>query len=321
MWLSNWYVRRSRPRFWKAADGTAHAVLHECLTTVAQLLAPVCPFVADELFRNLAGSGDSVHLSDWPGFDATAIDPGLERAMSVARELVSLGLKARTESKLRVRQPLSRAILLLERDSALADDVTAEIADALNVKRIETVTSLAGLLDYTVLPNFRALGPKVGKRLPRVKELLAAVDGAAVQAAIDTDGHYVLDVDGDAIPLGADEVQIRASSHEELALAQEGALAVALDTTLDDALRREGLAREVVRALNDQRKAQGFEIADRIRVALEADGDLEKAITEHRDWIAGEVLAIELTLGTEGRDGLVELTIDGRTLRVALTLA
>ena len=122
--------------------------------------------------------------------------------MALARELVSLGLKARTESKLRVRQPLARAILLVAaRRGTSPTTVAAEIADALNVKRIETVTSLAGLLDYTVLPNFRALGPKVGKRLPRVKELLAAVDGAAVQAAIDADGHYVLDVDGDAIPL------------------------------------------------------------------------------------------------------------------------
>jgi isoleucyl-tRNA synthetase len=317
--LSNWYVRRSRPRFWKAADGVAHAVLHECLLTVAQVLAPVCPFVADELFQNLAHTEESVHLSDWPTVDATAIDPGLDAEMSLARELVSLGLKARTDAKLRVRQPLARAILLVPRDVSLSDAVAAEIADALNVKRIETVASLAGLLDYTVLPNFRALGPKVGKRLPRVKELLAAVDGAEVQAAIDTDGRYVLDVDGEAIPLTADEVQIRASSHEELALAQEGALAVALDTTLDEALRREGLAREVVRALNDQRKAQGFEIADRIRVALEADGDLGPAISEHRDWIATEVLAVELTSGSGG--DAVELTIDGRPLRAALTLA
>jgi isoleucyl-tRNA synthetase len=262
-----------------------------------------------------------VHLTDWPGYDAAAIDPDLESDMALARELVSLGLKARTEARLRVRQPLSRAITLVPRGAAVPDDVAAEIADALNVKRLETVTSLAGLLDYTVLPNFRALGPKVGKRLPRVKELLAAVDGAAVQAAIDVEGHYVLDLDGEPIPLTADEVQIRASSHEELALAQEGQLAVALDTTLDDALRREGLAREVVRALNDQRKAQGFEIADRIRVALGADGDLEAAIVEHRDWIAGEVLARELSLGLNGAGEPVELNIDGRSLRAALTPA
>jgi isoleucyl-tRNA synthetase len=319
--LSNWYVRRSRARFWKAADGSAHAVLHECLRTVAQLLAPVCPFVADELWQNLAGTDESVHLTDWPDFDAAAIDPALEADMALARELVSLGLKARTDAKLRVRQPLSRAIALVPRDAVVPTDVAAEIADALNVKRIETVTSLAGLLDYTVLPNFRALGPKVGKQLPRVKELLAAVDGATVQAALDVDGRFVLDVDGEPVELTADEVQIRASSHEELALAQDGELAVALDTTLDDALRREGLAREVVRALNDQRKAQGFEIADRIRVTLDADGDLEDAIAEHRDWIAGEVLARELSLGMNGAPDAVELTIDGRTLRAALALA
>jgi isoleucyl-tRNA synthetase len=318
--LSNWYVRRSRPRFWKTSDGAAHAVLHECLRTVALLLAPVCPFVADELYQNLERTDVSVHLADWPDFDRSAIDPALETEMALARELVSLGLKARTDAKLRVRQPLSRAIALTPRDATLSEDIAAEIADALNVKRLETVTTLAGLLDYTVLPNFRALGPKVGKQLPRVKELLATVDGAAVQAAIDVEGHYVLDVDGTPITLSADEVQIRASSHEELALAQEGQLAVALDTTLDDGLRREGLAREVVRALNDQRKAQAFQIADRIRVRLEADGDLEKAITEHRDWIAGEVLAVTLELGLDGSDA-VELAIDGRPLRVSLTRA
>jgi isoleucyl-tRNA synthetase len=318
--LSNWYVRRSRPRFWKAVDGTAHAVLHECLSTVALLLAPVCPFVADELHQNLAATTTSVHLADWPTFDVAAIEPALEADMALARELVSLGLKARAESKLRVRQPLSRAIALVPRDVTVPDSVAAEIADALNVKRIETVVSLAGLLDYIVLPNFRALGPKVGKRLPRVKELLATVDGAVVQQAIDADGHFVLDLDGDPIALTADEVQIRASSHEELALAQEGSLAVALDTTLDDALRQEGLAREVVRAINDQRKAQGFEIADRVRVALAARDELEAAIAVHLDWIGGEVLATSIGVNVDRTAADVELEIDGRPLLVGLAL-
>ena len=231
--LSNWYVRRSRPRFWKAADGAAHAVLHECLRTRRAAPRAGVPVRRRRAVPEPRRAPTSRSTSPTgPASTPTAIDPALEAEMALARELVSLGLKARTESKLRVRQPL----LARDRCSSRATrrsptTVAAEIADALNVKRIETVTSLAGLLDYTVLPNFRALGPKVGKRLPRVKELLAAVDGAAVQAAIDADGRYVLDVDGDPITLTADEVQIRASSHEELALAQEGALAVALDTT------------------------------------------------------------------------------------------
>jgi isoleucyl-tRNA synthetase len=315
--LSNWYVRRSRARFWKASDGAAHAVLHECLRTVALLLAPVCPFVADTLYQNLAGTTESVHLADWPDHDASAIDPALEADMAIARELVSLGLKARAESKRRVRQPLPRAIALVPGDGAVQSAIATEIADALNVKRIETVTSLAGLLDYTVLPNFRALGPKVGKRLPRVKELLAEVDGAEVQAALDVDGQYLLDVDGEELALGAEELQIRASSHEELALAQEGTLAIALDTTIDDALRREGLAREVVRAVNDQRKAQGYEIADRIHLTLAAEAELGEAIAEHHDWIAGEVLATRLDRGDPG-PGALSVTIDGAALRMSI---
>jgi isoleucyl-tRNA synthetase len=315
--LSNWYVRRSRPRFWKASDGSAHAVLHECLLRVSQLLAPICPFTADDLYQNLAGTDRSVHLSDWPDAEESAIDAALEAEMTLARELVSLGLAARAESKLKVRQPLPRAIALVPAGAALSPEVAAEIADALNVKALETVTSLEGLLDYTVLPNFRALGPKVGAALPRVKELLAAVDGGAVRRALAEDGSYSLDVDGTVVVLTADDLQIRAASHEELALAQDGPLAVAIDTQIDDALRREGLAREVVRALNDHRKAMGLEIADRIDVEIEATGELLEAVTETRGWIAGEVLAITLSLETITGESTA-LTVDGQAFKVVI---
>ncbi|MEP6623878.1 MAG: isoleucine--tRNA ligase [Acidimicrobiia bacterium] len=318
--LSNWYVRRSRPRFWKASDAAAHAVLHECLTLLTQMLAPICPFTSDSLFQNLAGTDRSVHLTDWPEPDEQAIDEGLEREMNLARELVSLGLAARAESKLKVRQPLPRAIALVPDDTRLSGAVSAEIADALNVKTIETVTSLDGLLDYTVLPNFRALGPKVGSLLPRVKELLSAVDGSAVQRALDTDGVYSLDVDGTTVALTAEELQIRAASHEELALAQVGPLAVAIDTALTEELRREGRAREVVRVINDARKASGFAIADRIELVIETGGSLLEAVTEFGDWIASEVLAVKFETRPVGPDA-IEATIDGQVLRAGLTLA
>ena len=312
--LSNWYVRRSRPRFWKASDGNAHAVLHECLRLVAQMLAPFCPFTADALFQNLARSETSVHLSDWPTADLHAIDPALEAEMAIAREVVSLGLRARADARLRVRQPLARAIALVPEGVELSTTVTGEISDALNVKALETVTSLEGLLDYTVVPNFRALGPKVGSALPRVKELLATIDGATVRRALDEDGSYALAIDGAEIQLTADDVAIRASSHEKLALAQDGDLAVAIDTTLDDALRQEGLAREVVRVINDHRKAAGFAIEDRIRVRLDATGQLLVAITEHRDWIAGEVLATDLDIGPIA--AATDIAVDGHAMRL-----
>src|SRR5262245_35882977 len=175
--LSNWYVRRSRPRFWKSSDPAAHATLHRALCTLAQLLAPFCPFVSDEIYRNLADTGTSVHLSDWPDYDEAKIDDGLENEMALARTLVSLGRAARADAKLGVRQPLPRAIALLAGGDTLREKIVQEVKDELNVKQLEVVASLEGLLDYRVVPNFRTLGPRLGKLAPRVKTLLTSVDG------------------------------------------------------------------------------------------------------------------------------------------------
>jgi isoleucyl-tRNA synthetase len=319
--LSNWYVRRSRPRFWKSSDPAAHATLHECLTTLTTLLAPFCPFLADEMYRNLATTDRSVHLADWPAADESAIDEDLEAEMSLARVLVSLGRKARNDAKIGVRQPLPRAIALLGRDVVLRDDVVQEIADELNVKRFEVVTSLEGLLSYGVVPNFKALGPRVGKSINKVKELLAKIDGAAVRESFDETGSFDLDVDGQTVTLGPDDVQIRAERHDELALAQDGPHAVALDLTLDDDLRSEGKARELSRVLNDLRKAKGFEISDRIRVRYHATGDLANVIERHHDWIAGEALATTLEpFPGAPPESAERVIVAGEPVRVELSL-
>jgi isoleucyl-tRNA synthetase len=305
--LSNWYVRRSRARFWQADDAQAHATLHECLSTVARLLAPFTPFVADELHRNLSGSTgsagtvESVHLGDWPAVDGGALDDALEAEMERARAVVSLGLSARNEAKLKVRQPLRRALVLLPDAPsplgpgarAFSDAVAAEVADALNVKQLEAVHDLEGLLEYSVLPNFKALAPRVRGQMPLVKDALLAADGGVVKRALDADGTYDLALaDGSTVQLGPDDVEVRAQSHAELALAQESGYAVAIDTTVDDELRAEGTARDLIRVLNDQRKAAGLEIADRIAVQVFASGRVEAAVHAHRDWIAREVLAV-----------------------------
>jgi isoleucyl-tRNA synthetase len=310
--LSNWYVRRSRARFWKASDAAAHATLHHSLVTVALLLAPFCPFTADELHRNLAGSSDSVHLADWPDAEIAAIDADLEAAVVVARQVVTLGRAARTEAKLKVRQPLRRALVLLPHDVTLPSELVEEIADELNVKDVEIVRDLQGLLEETAVPNFRRLGPKVGKLMPQVKAALATADAAAIRAAFERAGSYELSLeDGATIAVDPDDVEIRASAHEELAMAQEGLFAVALDTTLDDELVLEGVARELVRALNDLRKARGLALSDRIRVQLHTSGRVADAARRHGDWIAGEVLAVDWQV-TETDDGsdLVPLTLD-----------
>jgi isoleucyl-tRNA synthetase len=320
--LSNWYVRRSRPRFWKSSDPAAHATLHQVLSTLAQLLAPYCPFVSDELWRNLARTHESVHLSDWPAYDERVIDDDLEAEMGLARTLVSLGRAARTEAKLGVRQPLPRAIALLNATEHLRDEIVREIRDELNVKQFEVVASLEGLLSYRVVPNFKKLGPKLGKLLPRVKELLADVDGADVRSAFDRDGAYTLDVDGTSVTLEPDEVEIRAEQHEDLTLAQDGPHAVALDLTIDDDLRAEGLAREVIRTINDLRKAHDFALADRITVDLRAPARIATAARRHGEWIAGEVLAIRFDVDDGPvTDGDADATVDGEPVRAVLTRA
>jgi isoleucyl-tRNA synthetase len=303
--LSNWYVRRSRPRFWKSADPAAHETLHECLVTVSLLLAPYCPFVTDELYANLTGSAESVHLADWPVGDPSRLDPALDAEMELARQVTSLGRSARTDAKTPVRQPLSRAFVLLPPGAGLRDDVVTEIATELNVKLVEVVTSLEGLLDYTVVPNFKVLGPRLSTLLPRVKALLTEIDGADVRRAFDDTGEFVLDVDGTPVTLGPDDVSVRAQQHEELALAQDGDVAVALDLTLDDDLRAEGSARELVRLVNDRRKAMSLDLADRIRLTVYADGRLAASATRFGEWIGGEVLAVDveiLPFATSGRE-------------------
>ena len=310
--LSNWYVRRSRPRFWKSSDPVAHAVLHECLTTTALLLAPYCPFLADEMYRNLAGTDDSVHFQDWPTAETGSLDPELDADMDLARRVTSLGRAARVDAGVRTRQPLPRALVLLPGSERLDAAVADEIASELNVKRIEVVDSLEGLLDYSVIPNFRALGPRLGALMPRVKEALAHADGAAVRRALADAGTFTIEVDGESISLGMDEVEVRVHEHEDLALAQEGPHAVALDLSLDDALRAEGMARELVRIINDLRKAMGLEISDRISLVIHANGRLAAAAGAHLDTVAAEVLAVEARVEIEAVPaGPATATIDG----------
>ena len=319
--LSNWYVRRSRPRFWKDSDPAAHGVLYESLLTVAKLLAPFCPFATDEMHRNLSRRDESVHLADWPAMDVPSLDDDLEAEMAEARHVVSLGLAARSEARLKVRTPLRRALVLLPEGRRLGDAVTDEVKDALNVRHVELITGLEGLVDYVVVPNFRKLGPRVGKLMPEIQSALRSVDGATVQSAFETDGHYRIELgDGNDVDVGPDEVEVRATSHAELALARDGGYAVALDTALDDDLRREGLARELARKLNDLRKASGLEISDRVRVTMWARDPLADAARQHGRWIADEVLAEawDLAKGDAPDAGVAQLDVDGSPASVRL---
>jgi len=315
--LSNWYVRRSRPRFWGAAsDGaSAHATLHHCLVVTAQLLAPFCPFLADELYVALTRT-ESVHLTDWPSAEET--DGAVVEQMAGARRLVGLGRAARGEARVRVRQPLRRA-LLLHPGVELDDEVRREIADELNVKALEEVSSLAELMTWQVVPNFRALGPRLGPRVNEVKAALAGADGAEVRRLLEDQGW--VEVAGER--LGPDDVEVRAGHHEELALAQDGGWAVALDLELDEALEREGTARELIRGLNDLRKRLALALTDRIDLGIAPTGPrVSAAIAAHGEWVAAEVLATGLVAVASGdiADGH-DLEVDGEAVVVALRVS
>jgi len=301
--LSNWYVRRSRPRFWGPAGGAsdpgAFATLYRCLTVVSQLLAPFCPFLADELYVTLTGEM-SVHVQPWPDLpDPDVGDAALLAEMDAARRLVGLGRSARTDAGIRTRQPLPRA-LVLHPGTALSAEVRDQVADELNVKAIEDVETLSDLMSWTVIPNFRALGPRLGPRVNAVKAALAEADGSEVRRRLEADGY--VEVAGERLEAG--DVEVRATSHDDFALATDDDWAVALDLTLDEALELEGVARQLARDINDLRKLRGLSLSDRVEVVLEGGGRLEAVLAAHREWIAGQVLATSLSLGpTTPADG------------------
>jgi isoleucyl-tRNA synthetase len=276
--LSNWYVRLSRRRFWRGSGEDADAAfrtLWTCLRTVTLLLAPYAPFTAEELWQGLVVSvdpeaPDSVHLVDWPEPDRAAADPELSAAMAEVRRLVGLGRQARTEARIKVRQPLARALIsvpdpLRAGVAGLLDLVAAE----LNVKEVGFAHGEAGLVAYRLAPNFRALGPRFGR------------DAQAVAAALRS-------------------------------------TAVALDLEVAPELRLEGLARDLVRAVQDLRKAAGLEVADRIELAVKGEGEVAAAIQAHRDYLLGETLATSLHAAPQGDGHDARVDLDGQEVRIWL---
>jgi isoleucyl-tRNA synthetase len=312
--LSNWYVRASRKRFY-GPDGAAFSTLHECLVTVSKLVAPLTPFLADEIFDNLDGSEPSVHLCDWP--EPEGRDENLEWQFEVAREAVELGRKARAEGKLGLRQPLREAVIVAgDRERAAIERFASLVRDELNVKELRFVGQADELGRWELKPNYRTLGPRFGKRMPNVADAVAALDAQNAAGVLRGGGTVGVVIDGEECPLDADDVQMVLQPLEGYQVERAGTHAVALNLELDDELVREGLAREVVRAIQNARKAAGLNVEDRIVLDLSGDEQLIDAARAHQDYIAGEVLAIKVSFN--GAEGGVTAEIRGRELRMGI---
>ncbi|MDH4111260.1 MAG: isoleucine--tRNA ligase [Actinomycetota bacterium] len=327
--LSNWYVRRSRRRFWNPggeAERDAAAAFHtlyECLVTLSALLAPFTPFIADTIWRNLAagrdGHPESVHLADYPSGDEFAIDGDLDAAMRAARSIVGLGRTVRTETKTRVRQPLAEAVVHLPGSHEGLGPLLDVVADELNVRRVVFAESAASFGRWHAKPNFKALGPRLGARVQEVAAALAADEGD-LAGALAAGESISVPSSGGEVSLGPDDVDLSHDVREGWGVASDAGITLALDLHLTDDLRTEGVARELIRAIQDARKAAGLEVADRIQLGVEAGPSVSDAFARHRETVANETLAVDVIHG-EVEGPAVEATIDDELVRISVRRA
>ena len=328
--LSNWYVRLNRQRFWRGemtADKlSAYQTLYTCLETVARLMAPIAPFYADKLYTDLnAVSGRhnevSVHLADFPVAGET--DASLERKMALAQTVTSLVLSIRKNSKIIVRQPL-QSLLFPAVDAEQAEDILAVknlILSEVNVKELKIADSNDHVLVKRVKPNFRELGKRYGKLM---KSLAAALNGLSQEqiADLETSGKIGFDLEGTAVEIMTTDVEIISEDMPGWNVASEGRVTVALDITVTDELKKEGNARELVKRIQNYRKTAGFEITDRITIAIESNSEINDAVAEFGDYIKSQVLATEINIVETGSiaDG-VELDMDNYLLKARIALS
>jgi isoleucyl-tRNA synthetase len=295
--LSNWYVRRSRRRFWDG-DPAALATLYECVESLTRLLAPFVPFVTDEVHERLVhdlrpDAPDSVHLRDWPQSDSGLVDGELATQMALVRRLVELGRAARAESGMKTRQPLGRALVSAAGWDRVPDDLRAHVMDELNVRSLDTLASATELVTVSYKGNFRVLGKSFAKRTPEVAAAIAA--GSLERAG---DGWSVTMPGGEVLDVSDDAVLRTETPKSGWTTATAGNETVALDLELTDELRRAGTVREVVRLVQDARKGQGFDVSDRIELWwTSSDDEATTALRDGTELLAGEVLAIVLTEG------------------------
>jgi isoleucyl-tRNA synthetase len=335
--LSNWYVRRSRRRYWKserdADKDTAYATLWHVLVKLSRALAPLIPFITEKMYQNLVrnvfddtstelsvSAYVSIHHTDWPQADTEVIDEARIEQMSLARRAASLGLSARSSAGIKVRQPLSKVLVHVKEGWAeLEREYVDILADELNVKGFEFVEDADALLSYKVFPVNKLLGPKYGADFPKVRAALNELDPDEVAAKVATEEPVTLDVDGESVTLEPEEIMVKSEADEGLSTAEDNLLTVAIDTTITPELRAEGLAREIVRRVQAQRKEADFNIEDRITTWYQAEAELAEIFEQWNDYIKDETLTTKLIAGDPPGDAYVEShEVDGQNITIGV---
>ena len=319
--LSNWYVRLNRSRFWDG-DLAANQTLYQSLKTVAMLMAPIAPFYADMLYRDLTGSDTSVHLAAYPKADEAAIDSELEKRMAIAQQITSMVLSLRRKKNLKVKQPLT-AIMIPVLDEAQKQDIEA-VADLImsevNVKGINYVGGDAGILVKRIKPDFKKLGPKFGKNMKAAAQALTSLEQSQI-AQFEKDGKIALTLNGEEAVVELADVEVISEDIPGWLVANDGNITVALDITITDDLRKEGIARELVNRIQNVRKSKDFNITDRIVVKITPDEHVNDAVAQFKDYIAKQVLAVAIELApVEGAD-VIALDMDDYELKITVDKA
>ena len=328
--LSNWYVRLNRKRFWGGGltrdKLAAYQTLYTCLETVAMLAAPIAPFISDRIFTDLnAVSGrhtdESVHLASFPEADKALIDAELEEMMSLAQRVSSMVLALRRKVNIKVRQPLTK-ILIPVLDHATAERIEAVktlVMNEVNVKQIELISDTTGVITKRIKPNFKALGPKYGKYMKQIAALVAGFTQEQI-AAVERDAETVLDIAGEKVVTTPADYEITSEDMPGWLVTSEGRLTVALDITVTEELRREGVARELINRIQNIRKESGFEVTDKIDVEIERTALTEGAVEQFADYIASQTLAVGVKCtDTPAGSFVVDSDVDDEPVKIAVT--
>ena len=328
--LSNWYVRRNRRRFWKSSDTgdklAAYLTLYECLDVAQRLMAPFVPFLAEHVYGNLVRSvqpdaPESVHMAAWPEADPARDDDKLLFEIGVVQKVVGLGRAARAQSGLRTRQPLARLLVRVPDDASASavDSHKDQVLEELNVKSLEFIARDAGLVSYRIKPNLPRIGKQYGKLVPQIREALTSADGAAIASAVAAGEAFEITAGGQGVRLGPEDVLVETHSAEGYTCSEDSGFLVALDTTLTDELVREGMARELVRTVQEARKQAGLEVSDRIVLGVSGTGVVDAALDGYRDYLMAETLAVQWSVGQRQPLYRDERSLDAETWTIEIS--